>query len=427
MLCLLSFSRHSFASTPPQKIVLNNFVDDVKSKKAQLVIPIYKYTGQPFEDPINNGLETKKEFGHFNAKLPDMTGFKDTCYGFIYFGGLNNRATLPGYTLIVVANNKRQWKSLATIWVDRNHNLDLSDDGAPLILDENVGYVEITLNNPDVKNATYSVYVSRFSLSSNEAYKKLMNDFYENSSGTKKYVGTDYSFKEQRLNIIAGDYKDDYDSFRVAIKDVNCNGIYNELTDYIIIGDYKTSVMPDNKTPIESKLGKFGFERNGKKYNINEISAIGNYVVIQEEVGAKLKNTLVVGKKVKKFKFKTTDKEQKTVSIKKYRKKPTYIYIWNFQQDSFSRDTQALRIIAQKYSDKINLLTLNYGETPKEIRAFIFRNNINWNIGLSTQKINESLFLEKYPFGLLTERRLKIKQLKISPEELLNLLQNNKI
>jgi hypothetical protein len=203
--------------------------------------------------------------------------------------------------------------------------------------------------------------------------------------------------------------------------------LYNEGSDYIIIGDYKTSLMPDNKTSIESKAGKTAFERNGKRYIVTEINAIGNYIMIQEDEGAKITKTLVVGKKLKKFKFKTPDKEQKTISIRQYRKKATYIYVWNFSQDGFSKDTAALRIIARDYANKIQLITLNYGETPKELRAFMIRNNINWSIGLSTQKINDQLYLEKYPFGVLTEKRLKIKQLKISPEELLILLKNNQI
>lgn len=427
LVCLLIFSRHSFAIKPPHKIVLDQYVEDAIGKKMQSVIPVYKFAGMPLEDPINNGQGTKNPFGYFNAKLPDMKGYRDTNYFYIFFGGLSKRKDLPGYALGIVANNGRQFGKLATIWIDKNHNLDLSDDGPPVTLDENIGYLEITLNNPDNSQARYTVYISRFEMNTNTSYKNLMDMYYETNSGTKKYALTDYSFREQRINTIAGDYKDEYDSFRLAIKDINCNGIYNEGNDYLIIGDYKTPLMPDNKIVIESKAGKTFFERNGKKYLVTEINAIGNYVVIQEDENAKLTKTLVVGKKLKKFKFKTPDKEAKTISSRQYRKKITYWYVWNFSQDSFTRDTAALRIIARDYADKIYLVTLNYGETPKEIRAFMIRNSINWSIGLSTQKINDQLFLEKYPFGVLTEKRLKIKQLKISPEELLILLKNKQI
>jgi len=42
------------------KVKLNMFVEDEKGKKMQSIIAVYKYNGQPFEDPINIGVETKK-------------------------------------------------------------------------------------------------------------------------------------------------------------------------------------------------------------------------------------------------------------------------------------------------------------------------------------------------------------------------------
>jgi hypothetical protein len=135
----------------------------------------------------------------------------------------------------------------------------------------------------------------------------------------------------------------------------------------------------------------------------------------------------VLGKKLKNFKFLSTDKTAKKISIKKYKKKPLYIYVWRFDQAGFTEDTAALRIIARDYSDRIQLITLNYGEKPEELKSFKQKNLINWLIGQSTKKINESLFLDQFPFGVLTGKRLKIKQVKISPADLLNLLKNQQI
>ena len=104
-----------------------------------------------------------------------------------------------------------------------------------------------------------------------------------------------------------------------------------------------------------------------------------------------------------------------------------YIYVWRFDQAGFTEDTAALRIIARDYPDRIQLITLNYGEKPTELKSFNQRNLINWFIGQSTQKINESLFLDQFPLGLLMGKRLKIKQVKISPADLLNLLKNQQI
>lgn len=426
-LLLLTVINNISSQNDVRKVLLNNFVQDEKGKKLQSIIAVYKYTGQPFEDPINLGVETKKASGTFYAKLPDMSGIKDTSYAYVYFGGIDQRKDLPGYTLIIIGNNQRSFKP-ALLWIDRNHNLDLSDDGAPDTFPSTLNEKDIVLKHPVIKNATYTVNISRFSFSYNSKYIGMLDDYYKENSGAKKFAGALYSFKEQRINTIAGDYKNGNDSFRIGIKDVNCNGLYNDAeNDYILIGDYGSTVLPDNIVKIESKAGKTYFERNGKRYNVVYIDKLGNYVSIELDSDAKIKNALVSGKKLKKFRFYTTDKEKKSVSIKKYRRKATYIYVWRFDQPGFSADTAILRIIARDYADRINLVTLNYGETPKELKTFKRVNKINWNIGQSTKKINDLLFIEQFPFGLLTSKRLRIKEVKISPADLLLLLKNNQI
>lgn len=409
------------------KVKLNMFVEDEKGKKMQSIIAVYKYKGQPFEDPINIGVETKKASGKFNAKLPNMEDIKDTSYAYIYFGALNERKTLPGYVFVIIGNNKRT-KSPALLWIDRNNNLDLSDDGAPDTFYNNVNNKDIVLVHPENKNATYTLNISRYDFATNPKYIALLDDYYKENSGIKQFSGSLYSFRELRINCIAGDIKIGNDSFRIGIKDANCNGFYNdESSDFILVGDYKTPVLPDNRINIINKKGKTYFERLGKKYIISEIDPLGNYISIYIDENAKIKNSLVVGKKIKKFRFESTDIDKKMVSIKKYKKKPTYIYIWRFNQLGFDNDTAILRTIVNQYSNKIQILTLNYGETPKELKSFKRKAKLNWTIGQSTMKINQKLFIEQYPTGILTKKKLRVQKISISPSELLDLLQTNQL
>ncbi len=416
------------AQTLVHKVYLNTIVQDEKGKKMQAIVAVYKYTGPVFEDPSGIGVATKKEASKFTPKLPNLQGISDTSYAYIYFGALQSRNDLKGYTLMVIGNNQRSYNKPALLWIDKNHNLDLSDDGAPDTFASNANEKDITLINPNNKNAKYTVNLSRFSFSYNSKYIGMLDDFYNENSGKKKFSGALYSFKEMRLNTIAGDYKFENDSFRIGLKDVNCNGLYNdEGIDQIIIGDYQTFVLPDNPINANLNSNKTWFERNGKRFYINFIEPLGAYVSIQEDKNAKTNSSLVLGKKLKKFKFLSTDKTAKKISLRKYKKKPLYIYVWRFDQASFTEDTSALRIIARDYAEQIQLLTLNYGETPAELKTFKQKNLINWLIGQSTKKINESLFLDQFPFGVLTGKRLKIKQVKISPADLLNLLKNKHI
>ena len=428
LISLLVLSAKISAQTPVHKVYLNKIVQDEKGKKMQAIVAVYKYTGPVFEDPISLGVDTKKEAAKFTPKLPNMQGVDDTSYAYIFFGALQSRKDLKGYTLMLIGNNQRTYNKPALLWIDKNHNLDLSDDGAPDTFASSANEKDITLINPLNKNATYTINISRFSFSYNSKYLGMLNEFYEANSGNKKFSGALYSFKEIRLNTIAGDFKFENDSFRFGLKDVNCNGIYNDAgIDQIIIGDYQTFVLPDNSIDINAKADKNGFEKNGKHFNITFIDPLGAYVSIQEDKNAKINNSLVLGKKLKKFKFLSTDKTPKKISIKKYKKKPLYIYVWRFDQAGFTEDTAALRIIARDYADRIQVITLNYGEKPTELKSFKQRNLINWFIGQSSQKINESLFLNEFPLGILTGKRLKIKQVKISPADLLNLLKNQQI
>ncbi len=425
LILLLIFSTIFSGKTQSIKIDLNSQTFDEQNRKIQAVIPVFKYKSQPFEDPLLIGLETKKKAGTFYAKLPNLTGYKDTNYAYIFYGGVANRKDLPGYVLTVLVNNKRR-EAPCILWIDRNFNMDMTDDGNPDTLKYTDLSKDISFKNPTNTNAIYTVRISRFSFHNNTVYIGMLNDYYKDNSGTKQFVGADYSFKETRLNTIAGDYKLGNDSFRIALKDGNCNGIYtDEGVDIILISGYKSNQLNEISIPY-SKKNAF-FEKNGKHYDIESVDEIGKYIIIKNNAKVKIKNALVIGKKIKKFKFATSDTFKKKISIKKFKKKPTYLYVWRLDENNFMADTLSLRIIKNKYSDIINIVTLNYGEKPIIIKRMKTRRNINWLIGYSTAKINKKLFIENYPTGILTRKKLKVNQVGISPSELLLLLQENKI
>ncbi len=415
----------SHLSAQTRRVILNDFAFDEKAKKMQAIVAVYRYGGQPFEDPLQNGILSKDKPHTFNVKMPDLTGVKDTSYAYFYFGALAGNTNLPGYVFAVLTNNDRGSKP-CLLYIDKNFNLDLTDDGPPETYLYNTVYKDITFNNPKVPAAKFTVRISRFPFTYNSKYLGMLDEYYKVGSGSKNFAGSFYSFKEERLNVKAGDYLSGNDSFRIALKDINCNGVYNEPgIDVIVIGDYQNTTLLDIKVPIDSKKGTTFFEKNGHHFDVDSIDALGAFLSVSLDSNAKISNALVVGKKIKKFKFRTTESDKKKMSIRKFRKKPTYIYVWRTGEPGFEKDSAALREIQLKYADKVNVVTLNYGETPKELQSFKKRNHINWLLGYSTQKINNALFIEHYPTGILTKKRLRINQIGISAIELLNLLQHN--
>jgi hypothetical protein len=399
--------------------------EDDQFQKTQSIIPLYLFTGQPFEDNRNFGVETKSKAKTFNAVLPNLNGVHDTFYGYIYSAQAVNKK-LPGYYFIVVGNNKRD-RTPTPIWVDWNNNLDLTDDGAPDTIWNNNKAIDLTFKHPLDSNAKYILRISRFPLLSFRKYKFLLNEHYEEHSGSKIFAGADFSFREQRMNVLAGDYVNGNDSFRIAIKDYDCNGYFNDgNVDYIMIAPYGTDDYVIRVIEIPEK-GLPKFEWNNKQYQITAIDKVGKFIEFKWNKGAKLEFSMNLGDKLPKFKYCTVQNKPEHVKSKVLKKKPLYLFFWNKNNPNFSSDTTALRILQREYGNKIHILCLNYGFTPKQIRRFRLRNRINWKMGYSTSEINKMLFVKEFPQSFYTDKKQVITRIGLSPSELLKLLQSNEI
>src|SRR5688572_1957672 len=117
--------------------MLDHFVQDERGKKMQAILAVFKYQGQPFEDPMNLGIDAQKSMKPFYVKMPDMTGIRDTSYAYLYFGGAEGDKGLNGYVFVIIGQNYRNYKP-TLMWIDRNLNLDMSDDGPPDTFPSNI-------------------------------------------------------------------------------------------------------------------------------------------------------------------------------------------------------------------------------------------------------------------------------------------------
>jgi hypothetical protein len=122
------------------RINLNPKVEDDKLKKTQAIIPVYKFTGMSIEPYTNFGAETKKNTSWINLKkMPDMTGCYDTAYSFIYFSGADNDEN-SGYLLALIGNYSRTIRQTVHFYIDKNNNLDFTDDGLPYLMPFSSGF-----------------------------------------------------------------------------------------------------------------------------------------------------------------------------------------------------------------------------------------------------------------------------------------------
>ena len=166
----------------PFRIYLNSKVEDDKLKKTQAIIPVYKYDGMSIEPYRSFGAELSKNTKWIPIKeMPEMRGCVDTGYSFIYFSGADN-AQNAGYLLAIIGNYVRS-RNTVHFFIDKNNNLDFTDDGLPYLMPFERDSVVVNLQNIKVPGSDYEVKFSRIEFGKNLAYKDLLTDHYLKHSG----------------------------------------------------------------------------------------------------------------------------------------------------------------------------------------------------------------------------------------------------
>lgn len=404
------------------RVVLNEEAEDDQFKRSLSVLPVYQWTSNQIEPYSRFGVSLPKEVKPLQIKaLPDMSGCRDTGYTYLYFSGADNEVN-QGYVLVVIGNFKRSHRTVY-FYIDRNNNLDLSDDGAPDSLTSKDWETVFHLRNLKVTGAEYRIRISRFKYGENEAYRKLVNEHYQKHSGSKVFTDLIHCYREQRYNTRSGIFRTEKDSFRLALKDLNIDGIYNESgIDQMYVGTIHGNIVTENFFEITPDLKKTTFEWNGKKYEVVSIESSGEYIEIVESSNAKLSKSLKVGKKVPRFQYLNVLNEKK--DLRAFKKKWIYIYFWD-RESLEAQDTAALRTLVEMYGDRLEVIALNHGDDPKKVRIIYFYDKVVWPIGFSTSRIARMYYMEEAPRGYLIRKRFRLVNNRITPTEVLDYLKKN--
>ncbi|HYG15710.1 MAG TPA: hypothetical protein VEC12_08160 [Bacteroidia bacterium] len=406
-----------------QQVFFDETAYDERYHKSKLVVPLFRYVSSEIEEYEQFGIENKKGPDKFTLKkLPDMTGCSDTAYGFIYYSGSPSTIN-RGYITILVGNYRRGTKP-AIIYTDANNNLDFTDDGIPDTIDLFTHTKDIKIKNPAAEGAFYIVRLSRYTMAKDLKYQDMLDDYYRKNQGSKEFVGSYYSFKENRVNMKGATYKGETDTFRIALYDGNYDGLYtNAEFDRVMLAKAGDSIFLDDfRFNFQDDLKNAEFEWNYKVYRITEIDPSGRFIKFYWDKNAVSKRAVQVGKKLPKFEFYLEDSKT-TKKIRKYRKKGLYVYFYNLDSPTFEQDTAILHRIQTRFGNCINVLTLNYGDYYKTVSILKTRDKVPYITGLSTRKINRLFTIEKLPAGFLCRKKLRVSHINITPAQVLELLE----
>ena len=394
------------------KLNLNERAEDGQYKKLMMVVPVFGLSKDSVENPLDITTATgQEEIYKVPVKLPVMNKTMRPSYAWLFNGASANTFALS-HTLIVIENPG--WTIYPTlIWTDRNNNNDLTDDGNPDTMQPHHGVV-IHL---DYKPNGYEVFLEHFPVTEFYTFSRMSEMEILRIKGNRNFYGLQSCFREKRLNVLATSWKSATDSFSLAIKDINCNGRYNDAgIDMVMIGDLHGEF--DNlQGVVLDKKGQAYLEWNNAAYALQKIDPDGGWVSLLRKEYAEMKLTLNSGKKIPGFKYCTATKPQKRMHIKKLRGEYIYIYVWRDGAADYIRDSSTLHEISRKDSSILRILALNYGASGR----YIFRYNRYFQTriiqGFSSNKINKKLKIRKIPTGILISPTQRIIAVGVSPAE----------
>ena len=341
---------------------------------------------------------------------------RDTGYTYIYFAGADNDRS-QSYILTIVGNYVRSRRDVL-FWLDRNNDLDFTNDGPPDTLTYMEHDMVIKMANVEDSNAVYAIKLSRFKYNENVQYKRMLDEHYRTHSGNKTFTKVNYSYREQRYNSRMARFKSETDSFAIGLKDMDVNGMYADAgTDQFYIGSYHSDMQSD--LLIELEEGVNSFEWNGKRYDMVHIDPAGTYLELRIDSTARIKNQLKLGRSTPDFEYVNILNDKHMLS--EFKHTEVYLYFWQIDLMS-EEDVLYLNKLSKEFEGQLEVVALNHGDKPRNVRIEYYYAKYAFPVAYSTSDIGELYQLQDIPRGYYLGKRCKLKNDKISPKALYELL-----
>lgn len=412
---LIIISTKLLAQSDLYRIELTNIASELRETKMQNPIAFFEVEGDTI---FSYDFENMKTPTAIRVKLPKP--HQTYAYGYTYFNGVPN-AQSPGMMNLLLCDYK---SNKPLLYVDRNNNADFTDDGPGIEVPRAYNLkdtVEITLNRIDNNIALISIKLSRIGFHNKVSYRDMLNEYYRTFYPNRKFIGIEYCLREQRQQLKWGMLISPVDTFKIALLDANSNGLYNEPgIDKVITANAVDSFFDASNElqtyVIGDKKEDLFFDKNGITYHILSIDAAGMHLNVR--VATDLKTTgIEAGKKTPNIRF--YDYNGKKNSLRKFRKKQVFVYLTSPGSKNFTEDTIALRQLMNKHGDQLQVVGFIDVAKSYELRIFGTYSNLNWIAAFKDKYIIRDLQLKGIPCSIWLDRKRKVKQYNITPQQLL--------
>ncbi|MFN4082784.1 MAG: hypothetical protein ACK4K9_04070 [Bacteroidia bacterium] len=395
------------------KVSLNQYAKDERFDKFQLTLALFNTQGDTILSFDYEGLKKAKTI---IIKKPQ--GYQNYSYGYLFFTGSANSIN-PGYVAVLVGNT---FTKNPILFIDTNNDFDFTNDSAYKLPYYDEKPLSIELKNNRFPEGKIKILLSRNKLFGNKYdFKKYMDEYYAEIYKGRRFVGIEFTYREQRLQGRFGIVKLPDDSFKIALFDANSNGIYNDSdTDRIVVINMKDTIF-DSTNPLGTfTLAKppkrMFFEKNGRYFELINADPFGYFLTMRVTSENPDLGNIKKGKKVPKIVFTLAEPNQK-LKLKKLRKKQVYIYLANTSSRNFSADTFMLRQIAALDTNNLKVICVLYVSKSYYFKEFAHEAEANYYVVLGTKEIARKLGISSIPQTLWLQKRRRVFKYGVKPNE----------
>ena len=386
--------------------------------------------------------------------------FGSSVKGGLAYGFANHNhgiGVFPNHTLILMERPQGMRYRKTRVWVDLNHNLDLTDDVVQYYTPSSVAFSEKKVPSPDalLKLDTLvsgvKLQLGFFQAGELRSYQKLYADAVDLVKGNRVFCGVTASFRQRRLNVICGHMVHQQDTLYWALKDVNLNGLYNDLgVDVVMVSNNAAEFNTANAWTLQkggavldwlgqgwkvipqmNKNPKRGSSQHAEVNQNAEGGLDAEWLISVAPIGNKeVKNSrsLLVGDKIPNFKFCVIEGAYKVGKLKenpvhrrkirKFKGKYTLLVVWNADDVNFHKDSAALHALTRNLPDSVQVIMLNHGGSGRYVYGYNRRFETQMIHGFCSPQVTELLKLQTMPQNFLIDPKQRLIDINVSPFEL---------
>ncbi|MEN8248478.1 MAG: TlpA disulfide reductase family protein [Bacteroidota bacterium] len=370
----------------PMTILLENELTHLMDPPAKFIIFTFKYRS----DTVYYNEQS------YLIKPPKESNLSNSAFGFLQFAehGWNN---IPSQTIFYIDNYDSETPKF---YIDENFDLDFNNEKVYDFPENSNIILELKHNHfTDTKvkvGLDHILFKDEEHKARTQSYANHKIPFAINN----EFLSARFWLTETRYN-----YKLSVDSNYIGLKDFNNNGRFNDIDDQILIADSVGGKINDRNQVYRYNIGKDSvITFHGQDMGLVDIDSLGNFIILEllnEHSFTSKQILLKKGMSMPDFEFTLFNNEkttwEKTGALNKF----VLIDFWGTWCKPCLTQSQDLKKIKDKYSNKLEILGLAYQDNRDRAISYVNKNKLDWIHGFANKSLISQFQILNFPYYIL--------------------------